>query len=43
MPGTSLRATAGRGAQAYLDDLAALRAEHLASDADGFEHYRLHL
>lgn len=43
MPGTSLRITAGRGSVAHMDDLAALRPEHLSRDTDGFEHYRLHL
>lgn len=43
MPGTSVRMTAGRGSQAHVADLASLRPQHLGTDGDGFEHYRLHL
>ncbi|MCU0826315.1 MAG: bifunctional 2',3'-cyclic-nucleotide 2'-phosphodiesterase/3'-nucleotidase [Tabrizicola sp.] len=43
LPGTSVKITAGRASQAHLDDLASFRPEHLGTDSNGFEHYRLYL
>jgi 2',3'-cyclic-nucleotide 2'-phosphodiesterase / 3'-nucleotidase len=43
MPGTTVRVVTGIGADRHLADIAALRPQHLSQDADGFQHYRLHL
>ncbi|WP_374398265.1 bifunctional 2',3'-cyclic-nucleotide 2'-phosphodiesterase/3'-nucleotidase [Tabrizicola sp.] len=43
MPGTTVTVPAGPGAAPYLADIASYRPEPLASDDEGFTHYRLHL
>ena len=43
MPGTTVTVPAGPGAAPYLADIASCRPEPLASDDEGFTHYRLHL
>jgi 2',3'-cyclic-nucleotide 2'-phosphodiesterase/3'-nucleotidase len=43
MPGTTVRITTGVGAEAHLSDIASFRPDSLGQDADGFQHYRLHL
>lgn len=43
MPGTSVRIATGRNADPHLGDVAIYHPERIGSDAEGFEHYRLHL
>jgi 2',3'-cyclic-nucleotide 2'-phosphodiesterase/3'-nucleotidase len=43
MPGTTLTIRSGAGSLPHSGDLAAYRPEPLATDAEGFRHYRLHL
>jgi len=43
MPGTTVTIAAGQGADAHRADIARYQPERLASCAQGFSHYRLHL
>ena len=43
MPGTTVSITAGDASPVHLDDIAAFRPVPLGRDAEGFNHYRLHL
>jgi 2',3'-cyclic-nucleotide 2'-phosphodiesterase / 3'-nucleotidase len=43
MPGTTVLVRSGYGSGAHLADIAHYRPEPLATDAEGFRHYRLHL
>jgi 2',3'-cyclic-nucleotide 2'-phosphodiesterase/3'-nucleotidase len=43
MPGTTVTISSGAGSLPYIDDLATYRPEPLATDTQGFRHYRLHL
>ena len=43
MPGTTVTIRSGTGSGAHLSDIAGFRPEPLATDHEGFQHYRLHL
>ena len=43
MPGSTVTIRSGTGSLPHLADLAIYRPEPVATDADGFRHYRLHL
>ena len=43
MPGTTLRIRSGQGSADHMADIAHMRPQRLADDAEGFAHFRLHL
>jgi 2',3'-cyclic-nucleotide 2'-phosphodiesterase/3'-nucleotidase len=43
MPGTTVRVRSGTGSRLHLGEIAHYRPEPLGPDAEGFQHYRLHL